>query len=71
MKLEELARDMRLAALDGYKIVTKTDMDLVSQQMLQLYYHAGRWVGGARDNTARQAFHAYNDRETRRRAKVK
>jgi hypothetical protein len=22
----------------------------------KLYFHAGRWAGGARDNTARQAF---------------
>ena len=65
MKLEELARDMRLAALDGYKIVTKTDLDLVRNELLQLYFHAGRWKGGARDYIARQAFMAYNEREKR------
>jgi len=66
MKMEELARDMRLAALDGYKIVTKDQLTLISQELLQLYYHAGRWAGGARDHTARQAFHAYNTREKSR-----
>ena len=65
MKLEELARDMRLAALDGYKIVTKTELDLVRNELLQLYFHAGRWKGGARDYIARQAFMAYNEREKR------
>ena len=63
MKIEELARDMRLAALDGYKIVTKNQLDLVSQQLLQLYYHAGRWAGGARDHDAREAYQAYIKRE--------
>jgi len=65
MKLEELARDMRLAALDGYKIVTKTELDLVRNELLQLYFHAGRWKGGARDYAAREAFMAYNEREKR------
>lgn len=63
MDINELAKEMRLAALDGYKIITKTEMDLVSNQLLQLYFHAGRWVGGSRDYTARQAFEAYNARE--------
>jgi hypothetical protein len=66
MKMEELARDMRFAALDGYKIVTKNELTIISQELLQLYYHAGRWVGGARDYTAREAFHAYNSREKKR-----
>jgi hypothetical protein len=66
MKMEELARDMRLAALDGYKIVTKNELTIIAQELLQLYYHAGRWAGGARDHTAREAFHAYNSREQRR-----
>jgi hypothetical protein len=26
----------------------------------KLYFHAGRWAGGARDNTARQAFQRVN-----------
>jgi hypothetical protein len=65
MKIEELARDMRLAALDGYKIITKTELDLVRNELLQLYFHAGRWKGGARDYIARQAFMSYNEREKR------
>jgi hypothetical protein len=65
MQPDELAKEMRLAALDGYKIVTKTEMDLVSNKLLQLYFHAGRWSGGARDYSARQAFLAYNAREQR------
>ena len=63
MEINELAKEMRLAALDGYKIITKTEMDLVSNKLLQLYFHAGRWVGGSRDYAARQAFEAYNARE--------
>lgn len=66
MSVEELARDMRLAALEGYKIVTKTDLDLLSNQLRDLYFQAGRWSGGARDYKAREAYHAYVKIEQRR-----
>jgi hypothetical protein len=65
MKADDLAKQMRLAALDGYKIITKTEMDLVSNKLLRLYFDAGRWAGGARDYQAREAFLAYNAREKR------
>ena len=65
MKADDLAKEMRLAALDGYKIITKTEMDLVGNKLLRLYFDAGRWSGGARDYSAREAFHAYNAREKR------
>lgn len=65
MKADDLAKEMRLAALDGYKIITKTEMDLVGNKLLRLYFDAGRWAGGARDYQAREAFLAYNAREKR------
>jgi len=65
MDYEELAKEMRLAALDDYKIITKTEMDLVKSELLQLYFQAGRWAGGSKDYKARQAFEAYNEREKR------
>lgn len=60
-----LARDMRIAALEksGYKVLTDQDRIDLGQQLKQLYFHAGRWSGGARDYTARQAFLEYNRRE--------
>lgn len=66
MKIELIARDLRGRALEasGYKVVTDRDKLDLTQELKQLYFHAGRWVGGARDYTARQAYVAYNRRET-------
>lgn len=66
MDIELVAREMRIAALDGYKIVTKTELDVLSNQLRELYFNAGRWSGGARDYKAREAYHAYNQIEQRR-----
>lgn len=65
MDVEQLAKEMRLAALDGYKIVTKDDITIIREQLLKMYFDAGRWAGGARDYKARQAFEGYNAREQR------
>ena len=32
------------------------------EQMKKLYFHAGRWAGGARDRTAREAFERVSGR---------
>lgn len=65
MNVELLALDARRKALEaaGYKVLTDQDKVDIAEQLKQLYFHAGRWSGGARDNTARQAFHEYNRRE--------
>jgi peptidoglycan hydrolase-like protein with peptidoglycan-binding domain len=54
-KLEELARDMRIAALDGYKILTGPEVLELREELQKLYFNAGRWAAGDRDWVARQA----------------
>ena len=54
-KIEELARDMRIAALDGYKILTGPELLELREDLQKLYFNAGRWAGGSRDYIARQA----------------
>lgn len=49
---------------------TKPTRDL-TQELKQLYFHAGRFSAGARDFTARDAYHEYNRRETGNTLKVK
>lgn len=63
MDREDLAKEMRLAALSDHKIVTLDELTVIRRQLLQLYYDAGRWKGGARDWAAREAFETYNQRE--------
>lgn len=65
MKDELIARDARGRALEasGYRILTDKDRVDISQELKQLYFHAGRWAAGARDYTARTAYHEYNRRE--------
>lgn len=65
MKDELVVYETRSKALKsaGYKVLTDQDrLDLV-QSLAQMYFHAGRWSGGARDYTARQAYLAWNKRE--------
>ena len=62
MDIELLARDTRLAALDGYKILTGPELTELREETKKLYFNAGRWAGGARDYTARKAFELMNDR---------
>ena len=73
MNDELIARDLRGRALEasGYKVLTDQDRTDISQQLKQLYFHAGRWSGGARDYTARQAYLEYNRRESGNSAKVR
>ena len=62
-KVEKLARDMRIAALDGYKILTGSELLELREDLQKLYFNAGRWAGGARDYNARQAFVTMRERE--------
>jgi hypothetical protein len=62
MDIEELARKMRERALN---IEARQEKKELSERkrtqdqldaMKKLYFHAGRWAGGARDRTAKAAF---------------
>ena len=46
---------MRIAALDGYKILTGPELLELREDLQKLYFNAGRWAGGSRDYIARQA----------------
>ena len=63
---ELIALDARKRALEnyGYKVLTDQDKLDLTQELKQLYFHAGRWSAGSRDYVARQAFIEYNRRET-------
>jgi hypothetical protein len=78
MDLEQLAKTMRERALliEGDETLNETlavDASKVAkakehkrkqvESMKKLYFNAGRWVGGARDTTAREAFVAMKERE--------
>ena len=54
-KIEELARDMRIAALDGYKILTGPELLELREDLQKLYFNAGRWAGGSKEWQAREA----------------
>lgn len=76
--LNELARVMRARALliEGDPTLNESSLRKANdvrieaekkkkrlRDMKQLYFDAGRWVGGAKDHTARQAFEAINGRD--------
>ena len=78
MELEQLAKIMRERALliEGDDSLSETlaiDALAVSkakeqkrkqvEKLKKLYFNAGRWVGGARDQTAREAFVTMKERE--------
>jgi hypothetical protein len=78
MDLEQLAKTMRERALliegddslsetlavDAIKVAkAKEQKRKQVENMKKLYFNAGRWVGGARDQTAREAFVAMKERE--------
>ncbi len=78
MELEQLAKTMRERALliegdDSLSETLAVDTIAVSrakehkrkqvENMKKLYFNAGRWVGGARDQTAREAFVTMKERE--------
>jgi len=62
MDIEELARKMREHALRVEQEEEKIDLSERKRNqdqldaMKKLYFHAGRWAGGARDRTAKTAF---------------
>ena len=70
MNCEDLALRMRqrAIAIEDQEIQSlnfeQEKKKLAQQKYLdsvkKLYFHAGRWAGGARDNTARQAFQKVN-----------
>ena len=78
MDLEQLAKTMRERALliegdDSLSETLAVDAVAVSkakehkrkqvENLKKLYFNAGRWVGGARDQTARKAFVTMKERE--------
>jgi hypothetical protein len=78
MDLEQLAKTMRERALliegddslsetlavDAVKVArAKESKQKQLENFRKLYFNAGRWVGGARDQTAREAFLAMKERE--------
>jgi hypothetical protein len=62
MNIEELALKMRERALSIEAREEKKDLSERKRNqdqldaMKKLYFHAGRWAGGARDRTAKAAF---------------
>jgi hypothetical protein len=62
MDIEGLARKMRERALNIEAREEKKDLSERKRNqdeldaMKKLYFHAGRWAGGARDKTAKAAF---------------
>jgi hypothetical protein len=62
MDIEKLARKMRERALIIEAGEQKKDLSERKRNqdqldaMKKLYFHAGRWAGGARDRTAKAAF---------------
>jgi hypothetical protein len=78
MDTNELAKFMRDRALlidgddelDEQSLRNHAEVRLAKQSKLarveelkKLYFNAGRWVGGARDYTAREAYHNMKARE--------
>ena len=78
MDLEKLAKAMRERALliEGNESLSQTlAIDAIAigkakeakrkqvENLKKLYFHAGRWVGGARDQNAREAFITMKSRE--------
>jgi len=62
MDIEKLARKMRERALSIEAREEEKDLSERKRNqdqldaMKKLYFHAGRWAGGARDRTAKAAF---------------
>ena len=67
MKDELIARDARGRALEGskYKLLTAQDRVDITQELKQLYFHAGRASAGARDYLAVEAYKRYEKLEGR------
>jgi hypothetical protein len=61
MKDELIARDARGRALENsrYRVLTQKDRVDLTQELKQLYFHAGRASAGARDYLAVEAYKNY------------
>lgn len=59
--IEAIARWMREVALqkDGYAILTDKDLADHHEKLIKIYYHAGRYAGGAKDKTAEMAYRTF------------
>jgi len=74
LDIEQLAKEMRESALLRTANPQLSDKELRGQtleiekrnqlerveRMKKLYFNAGRWAGGSRDHTAREAFYEVN-----------
>lgn len=67
MKDELIARDQRGRALENskFRVLTNKDRVDITQELKQLYFHAGRASAGARDYLAVEAYKNYERRELR------
>ena len=67
MKDELIARDARGRALENsrYRVLTQKDRVDLTQELKQLYFHAGRASAGARDYLAVEACKRYQSLERR------
>jgi hypothetical protein len=65
MNIEYVARDARGRALEGskYKVLTDKDRVDITQELKQLYFHAGRASAGSRDYLAIEAYKRYLELE--------
>jgi len=65
MKDELVARDARGRALENskYRVLTQKDRVDLTQELKQLYFHAGRASAGARDYLAVEAYKRYQSLE--------
>ena len=61
MKDELIARDARGRALENskFRVLTNKDRVDITQEIKQLYFHAGRASAGARDYLAVEAYKRY------------
>ena len=61
MKDELIARDARGRALENskFRVLTNKDRVDITQEIKQLYFHAGRASAGARDRLAVEAYKNY------------
>jgi len=67
LKDELIARDARGRALENskFRVLTNKDRVDITQEIKQLYFHAGRASAGARDRLAVEAYKNYVLRERR------
>ena len=64
---------MREVALqkDGYSILTNKDLAEHHERLIKIYYHAGRYAGGARDKTAQMAYRTFERTTNENRTKTR